>query len=50
MNCGHGWIFDFPGEGAMPTVKIGALLTQWIAALIGGAIIFFSFKDRWSGR
>jgi hypothetical protein len=23
---------------------------QWIAALIGGAIIFFSFKDRWSGR
>lgn len=46
LNMGYGFLFDPPGlrERAIATVNTGMLLTQWLAVILVGAILWFAFR------
>jgi len=44
FNLGYGFILMPPLDVA--TVNIGLLLMQWVLVIFGGAIGWFSFKDK----
>ena len=44
INWGHDWLFRQP---LLARVDTATLMTEWLGALIVGAILFFLLKSRW---
>lgn len=48
LNMGYGFLFDPPElrERAVATVNTGMLLTQWLAVVLVGAILWFVVREK----